>query len=598
MKKSTTRRKTTSKKLNAVQAALEQAKEKLGDMRDSALVELMEAENRSWARSDSDTDWSPLGSAFKGYQGLDQQAMIQSARNNFRYDPNARAAIMGMLKYVMGKGVGITPKSKDPRVWYVWREFWTAARNKMNIRQHEIVKRFFRDGEVFLRYFNVKGEGLGQSPTWKTTVRFIDPADVQHSVNQKAINSTDVMHQGIEFDPKDPETPKWYFIQDRMDQNKWEKVPAAEVHHIKLFADMDQSRAESFLQPVMQLFGQYREWLRNRMILNKLRTAIVMIREIEGGTSTEVQSLTQTIPSSIRGDGTKQKIKGGTIYTSGPGVKLRMDSPNINASDVKEDGRNIILQMAAGTGMPEYLYGDASNSNFASSLIAESPFVKEVQFWQSYLEGSWIEEMFRRVIQAAVVAGKIPQPVDDDVFEKYKNFDPKDVDLGEAEGEVPEENADAGESDETPSKDENPYGETAAEIFYGCDVSWPEIIHRDPKAHTESLVMQRSEGWISDKTASEILGHDYAEEVRKQTRLEAEAERGGNPLMGIKPGQGAEDEEAQSGIAQSNAEAERVMQGMTDEEKQIVLNGTPDQVSALLKSKLNGSQNSQNGFHK
>src|SRR5207302_1611450 len=116
------------------------------------------------------------------------------------------------------------------------------------------------------------------------------------------------------------------------------------------------------------------------------RTAIVMIKEVTG-TPTEVSNMSKTLPLATRqvANETKSKnFRGGTIITAGPGVKYRIESPNINANDVKEDGRNIMLAMAAGMNMPEYIFGDASNANYASTMIAESPFVKMIQFFQVF----------------------------------------------------------------------------------------------------------------------------------------------------------------------------------------------------------------------
>lgn len=589
MSKRAPARKSSSKKRKVVEAnrALAVAHRQLTDVRNELMMELTEANlYRTAARSENPADWVQLSGSAAGTNLLDHASMIRAAREYARLDPNARAGIMGMLKYVMGRGVNVTPKSKDPRVWYVWREFWTAERNNMKIRQFDIGKRFFRDGEVFIRYFNTRSG----TPTWRTTVRFIDPLDIHNSGD---VAKDDGYVDGIKYDENDAEKPVSYMVHtDNGDGTEsFEEVPAEEMQVISCLKDMDQARADSFILPVMKLYGQYQEWLKNRMILNKLRTAIVMIKEIESGSASDVAALTATMPNSSR-SGLKKQIQSGTIYTAGPGVKLRMDSPNINATDVKDDGRNVILQMAAGTGMPEYLYGDASNSNFASSLIAESPFVKEVQFWQVFLESSWIEGMFRRVIKAAVDARKIPEPIDDDVFEKFRNFDPANVDVTEATGSVPDETPAPGDARTVKDEDDqpnepNPYGETATEIFYGCDVQWPEIVYRDPKANTEALAMQREMGWLSDKTASEILGYDYAEEVRKQKRLEAEAEKNGNPLTGQKPGEQAGDDEANAGEDEFTRAAAEVMAGMTPEEKKALADGDAATVMKWVQGKLN-----------
>lgn len=492
--------------------------------------------------------WEIMGSAWKGHIGQDQQIMVAQARRFFRFDPNAQAAILGIVEYLMGRGVNITPKSKDPRIWKLWRNFWTSPDNKMGIRQFEIIKRWVRDGEVFLRYYTKDGAG---TKTPFTTIRFMDPIDVRRAAKEGAAQ-TDKTSQGITFDPDDAEKPLKYYMRERVNQYKEVEVDAAEVQHVKFItADMDQSRGESAIQTIMDLFTHYKQWLKNRIILNKLRTAIFAVREIDDKSGATVASLAQSIPASGRtaqNETKKQNIRPGTLYTPPPGVKMRMESANINASDVKEDGRNMILGMAAGMGEPEYMFGDASNANYSSTMMAESPFVKRVHLYQSFLEEMLWKPMFRRVVQGAVDAGKLVAPAEEDIF-----ADPANTDLTEAQ--IAAKKA-AGEDVPDEGESAAPISESEAEIFFGCDIEWPEIIHRDPKEQTDALVLARNEGWISDKTASEKLGFDYGEEVRKQQQIEAEAEANGNPLMQRVKDQMQNDAEAAAGAAQANKEEE------------------------------------------
>ena len=44
-------------------------------------------------------------------------------------------------------------------------------------------------------------------------------------------------------------------------------------------------------------------------------------------------------------------------------ARLRRDQIPGNAADVKDDGRAMILQICAATGLPEFMFGDASNAN-------------------------------------------------------------------------------------------------------------------------------------------------------------------------------------------------------------------------------------------
>ena len=557
-------------------------------------------ELQSWKLISEDTNtvnyrtdgggWELLGSAWKGHIASNQLMMIAQARKFFRFNPMARAAIMGIVKYVMGKGVTITPKSKDPRIWYIWRDFWTDERNNMHERQFEIVKRYFRDGEVYLVYFTKDASG---TKTWRTTVRFLDPIDIRYA-GEEAGNYTDKTNQGVIFDPEDAERPITYFVRDRLRPEKVNKMDATEVQRKRFpLADMDQSRGESFLQQAMPYFTQFTQWLENRIILNKLRTAIVMIREIDGTSADVSRIASNSLPGSSRassGDNKKTSIRPGTIYTANPGVKLRMDAPNINASDVKDDGRAIILQIAAATGLPEYMFGDASNANYASSLVAESPTVKEVEFHQTMLEGFW-KEMFRRVIKAAVDAGKLQEPAEEDIFAKYPNGAQEleeDADAKPAGPKGPTEDDETaqGEDDEDTADDAEEtedFQETEREIFYGCDVEWPTIVHRDPQQEAAALSVYRQQGWISDETAASKIGLDYGEEVRKQRKIEEAAKVNGNPLLGV----ANPDDMDEQGALQQDKEEQDAMSMFSDDEKNQILQTTdPMAIGKMLLGKL------------
>ena len=291
----------------------------------------------------------------KGHIEQTQMDMVKEARRFYRSDPNARAVLDTLLHYIMGKGLTLVPKSKDPMVWFTWREFWTSDRNKMALRQFEIPLRLFRDGEIFLHCMDKDENGR---PTGKTTVRFLDPLQVKNPSNiSGGIILDNNTRSGIETDPNDIEKVVGYWVQDRTDVNKFTKFPAEEVLHLKIYADADQRRGETLLQAVMRMFTDYKQWLDNRIILNKMRTAIVMIRKITG-TPSQVQQIADQAPNATNvrsGETKKQNIRGGTILNANAGVSYEMLSPNINAQDVKEDGRNIKLNIAAGTQIPEYI---------------------------------------------------------------------------------------------------------------------------------------------------------------------------------------------------------------------------------------------------
>jgi hypothetical protein len=317
-----------------------------------------------------------------------------------------------------------------------------------------------------------------------------------------------------------------------------------------------------------------------------MRTAIVMIKKVEG-TPTEVGNLAATLPTARRQSQNETKrtnFRGGTMITAGPGVDYKMESPNINASDVKEDGRNIILAMAAGMNMPEYIFGDASNANYASTMIAESPFVKQIQSHQVFFEYHF-GQIFKKVLQNAVKFKLTEEPNDDEFIAQLKTIRT----LAE-QAPPPDPNA-QGTGTEKPElspreaalKELMPDGkmEIPTEIFYGVDITWPEIVHRDVDKQTTALALARQNGWISDPTAASTLGYEYAEEVRKQRQVEEDAEIEDNPLLSTGGGNGD--------AGDMSSEMQSLLGKLSPEDRNTVMNSQdPKEVQGIM-DKYNGA---------
>jgi len=533
-----------------------------------------------WVRRYQVNDWE------KGHIQANQLEVVRKCREFDRWDAHAHGILNTMVNYIMGKGLNIQPKSHDPMIWYIWREFWTADRNKMQFKQFEIVRRTFRDGEVFIRFFDKDDT---DKPTGKTTVRFLDPLLVRHptdSITGVSDAPNESIKNGVVTNPEDVEDVTAYQYMDRVNRTKFETIPADEVHHIKINADSDQKRGEPGIQTLLQYFRHYEQWLENRIILNKMRTAIVMIKKVEG-TPTEVAALSRTLPLATRqvANETKQKnFRGGTVITEGPGVTYRMESPNINANDVKEDGRNIMLAMAAGMNMPEYIFGDASNANYASTMIAESPFVKMIQYFQMFFEYHF-GKIFKAVIENAVENGMLEAPNDDEFVAQLKKIRTLAEDVQPPANDAQETEKPQLSPRDAALKELMPDGkmETPTEIFYGVDISWPEIIHRDIKEQAGALALIRQNGWISDATATSQLGYDYGEEVRKQRQIEEEAEIEDNPLLAV--GGPAGD------AADMAGEMNSLLGMLTPQERNTVLNSSdPKEIQAIMdKYQSNGN---------
>jgi len=76
----------------------------------------------------------------------------------------------------------------------------------------------------------------------------------------------------------------------------------------------------------------------------------------------------------------------------------------------------MLLSIAAGAGLPEFmLTSDASNANFASTMVAEGPAVKMFQSEQKFF-ATQFERLWQWVMTEAINRGNLPS----DFFERVR----------------------------------------------------------------------------------------------------------------------------------------------------------------------------------
>jgi len=353
---------------------------------------LSEARNIPADRDSDDANWILHGTSIFTTDS-EQQSMLENAFKFYHGNPHARAVIRNLVKFTLGKGPTIVPEDENKKAEEEWGTF--KENNNFNHREKEIATRLFRDGEVFLRVF----EGA------EMKIRFIRANRITAPVDKTTDSKVTF---GIECDPNDVETPLFYY-KCREDGTLEEKISAEEIIHLKINCDSDQKRGVSILRVVAKRIKQYDDWLEDRIVLNKVRSAIALVKKVESSAA-KIKSLREGQLSDNLSE-TRNKLKmpaRGTVITAGKGIEYEMLSPNINATDVKDDGRAMISSIAAGVGFPEMLVsGDWSNSNFASSQVAQNPFIREIEDWQDYFS-TFYKRLYKMVIENGIEHSDLP----------------------------------------------------------------------------------------------------------------------------------------------------------------------------------------------
>lgn len=266
-------------------------------------------------------------------------------------------------------------------------------------RQQEIVRRMDRDGEVFMRLFADR-EGL-------THVRFVEPDQVATPADRASDSSASF---GIQTEPDDVETVIGYYVDGHL-------VDAHEIQHRKANVDSNVKRGLPLYTPVRKNLRRAEKLLRNMSIVAEIQSAIALIRKHRGAARSGVEQFVASEADGSVTNATSGRVRHysqygpGTILDAPAGLEYDFPTAAVNAAGFVDILKAELRAIAARLVMPEFMFtSDASNSNYASTMVAEGPAVKMFQ----RLQESMIADDGRviwRVVKNAEAAGMLPPDV-------------------------------------------------------------------------------------------------------------------------------------------------------------------------------------------
>lgn len=274
----------------------------------------------------------------------------------------------------------------------------------------ELFQRWIRDGELYLAHYPQAG---GQ-----TALRTIEPEQNTEPANARrledglGIDFASDWRFGVHTVATDAQDVRGYYVQWNPSGSDWDYLTTDCVEHAKRNVDRKIKRGISDFYAVEQWLERVAKLLRNTNDGATVLAAIAMIRQhAEGKTQSSIQRF-----ADAKATGTYQKptdsglqtanyrrYEPGTIidtpqgqtYTAGP--LGQSNAPNYIVIE-----QAVLRMVGSRWSMPEYLIsGDASNANYASTLVAESPFVGFCQRQQVMFAGVLSRSCWRAIRNAA-----------------------------------------------------------------------------------------------------------------------------------------------------------------------------------------------------
>ncbi|MBD3673479.1 MAG: phage portal protein [Planctomycetaceae bacterium] len=350
--------------------------------------------------------WLLLGDQTSGPSEQTRKDIRSAARRLAQNHPHARNILRLLEIYVVGPGLKLSHHAQEAtsesdvdlatNADRLWRNFLRSNRRHFSFR--EFARRTWRDGECFLRLFSSVDD--------RPTVRFVDPERIGPTRDTPE-------SQGILTAEDDVETPLSYLQIDPETGELAEEIPADEMLHARIGVDSNQKRGLSLFAPMIEMLGCFDRWLETEMTARKLQASIVLWRKVTGSPA-QARGVSQEAASGSgagqnrAGTPQKERYGPGSILTTSGGTDLQFLQPKTNFGDAVPLGRMMLLSIAAGAGLPEFmLTSDASNANFASTMVAEGPAVKMFQSEQNFFAAEF-ENLWSWVMTAAIDRGELP----------------------------------------------------------------------------------------------------------------------------------------------------------------------------------------------
>lgn len=332
----------------------------------------------------------------------------------FLYDthPVGQGVIRGKRNYIFG-GTGFTysvqakpgenlSEALQEQCQRLLEDFLEC--NRWHLREPERYTRAMRDGESILRITPSDDEECC------AYLRTIEPEQVRPP------NPAPEWYAGVHTAEGDREKTIGYGVTMAGDLSDWEEVPEAEVSFLKIGTDLAVPRGLSCFFTSQQLITGAQKLLEAGVEGEQVRQAIAYIRQHALADKTAVDTLanmntdfdtkvhTQGGPRSVP----TERVVPGSVHDMPESMQVA-PPPIGDASNATTLLAGAYQALSVYFQVPQWMVsGDTGNTNFAASLTAESPLVKDVESEQQFYSKENIS-LFKKVLTIAETQGRLPE---------------------------------------------------------------------------------------------------------------------------------------------------------------------------------------------
>ena len=307
----------------------------------------------------------------------EQQELMLDATEAYRANPLAFRIVELTADHVLGRGVRLKSPDRDVQAWL--DEWWLHPENHMATRAYDLCRELSLCGELFVTFHRNPLDGM-------VYVRQIPPPNVDQ----------------IETDPEDLERELRFHESalgatgDNPVEGTWWTADQCAHYAINRLAGC--VRGQGDLTPVLPWLRRYKDWLTDRVRINRFKGAYLWWVKLVGAdrATVEAKKLELTRPP-----------EPGSVVVTNEAEEWTAVQPQIDAEAVEPDGRAIRMMLAAGVGIPLHFLAEPENTNRATAAEMQGPTLRHFENRQTIF-GAILVDLARR---SAELSGRFPARV-------------------------------------------------------------------------------------------------------------------------------------------------------------------------------------------
>ncbi|MHB1133730.1 MAG: hypothetical protein ACYC4L_15260 [Chloroflexota bacterium] len=273
-----------------------------------------------------------------------QEQMLE-ATEAYRANPLAFRIVELTADHVLGRGVKLTSPDRDVQAWL--DEWWRHPQNHMATRSYDLCRELAICGELFVTFHPSILDGM-------VFIRQLPPVNVD-----EITTDPDDLETELQFHDSGPgENP----------QGRWWSTRDCQHYAINRLAGC--VRGQSDLGPALPWLRRYKEWLTDRVRINRFKGAFLWWVKLPGAdrATVEQKRLELTRPP-----------ESGSVIVTNEAEEWTAVQPNIDAQSVEADGRAIRMMLAAGSGIPLHFLAEPEQTNRATAAEMQGPTLRHFE---------------------------------------------------------------------------------------------------------------------------------------------------------------------------------------------------------------------------